>query len=197
MGCSATVTYPVAATNSANWALVTGCRSIEKASTLTVWIGASSGEKLVETMRNDPDGRATRWGGMGSGYDDGEVLHQRGFRGTEPRRILRPFQVNGDQIFIGVGTDVGDAIGEFDGARWPEECSGELLAAVSAELDTHRVDLEIGLRTRQRGNIIGEVRRRIAYGLRDGHPPGHSVRAAEGQRHVALPRLIGPGFRDR
>src|ERR1700727_912903 len=75
MGCSATVTYPVAVTNSANWALVTRCRSIEKASTLTVWIGASSGEKLVEPMLNDPAGRSTSSVGMGSGYDDGEVLH--------------------------------------------------------------------------------------------------------------------------
>jgi len=122
---------------------------------------------------------------------------KRGLRGPEPRRILRPFQVNGDQIFIGVGPDVGDAVGEFDGALWPEECSGELLAAVSAELDPHRVDLEIGLRTRQRGNVIGEGRRRIACGHRDGHLPAHSVRAAEGQ----TPRRLAPahwsGFRDR
>ena len=101
------------------------------------------------------------------------------------------------RYLIGVGPDVGDAVGEFDGALWPEECSGELLAAVSAELDTHRVDLEIGLRTRQRGNVIGEGRRRIACGHRDGHLTGHAVGPAEGQRHIALPRLIGPGFRDR
>src|SRR5271155_2030240 len=102
-------------------------------------------------MRNDPDGRSTSSVGMGSAYDDGEVLHQRGFRGTEPRRILRPFQMNGDQISTRVGPDVGDAVSELQGALGSEECSGELLAAVSAELDAHSVDLEVGFRTRQRG----------------------------------------------
>src|SRR6202020_2090821 len=90
--------------------------------------------------------------------------------------------------------DVGDAVGEFDGALWPDECSGELLAAVSAELDTYRVEVKVGLRTRQRGNVIGEGRRRIACGHGDGHLPGHAVGAAEGQRHVAFSRLTAPGF---
>jgi hypothetical protein len=40
---SATVTYPVSATNAANSAFVTVVASIEKASTRTRWVGASSG----------------------------------------------------------------------------------------------------------------------------------------------------------
>ena len=53
---------------------------------------------------------------MGSGYDHGEVLHQRGFRGTEPRGILRPFQVNGDQIIVR-GEATGTPKTEFWGAK--------------------------------------------------------------------------------
>jgi hypothetical protein len=40
---------------------------------------------------------------MVSGYDDGELLHQRGFRSVESGRTNRPFQVNGDQVRLGVG----------------------------------------------------------------------------------------------
>ncbi len=40
---SGTVTYPVASTNRRNSALVTGCRSIQKPSTVTRWTGLSSG----------------------------------------------------------------------------------------------------------------------------------------------------------
>src|SRR5438105_156222 len=103
-------------------------------------------------MRNDPVGRSTSSVGIGSGYDDGEFLHQRGFGGTEPRSILGPLQLNGNQIISGVGPDVGDAVGELARALGSEECSGELLAAVSAELDPHGVDLQVRLRTSQRGN---------------------------------------------
>jgi hypothetical protein len=41
-GRSATVTYPVAATNASNCRLVTAWRSIQKPSTETWWTGASS-----------------------------------------------------------------------------------------------------------------------------------------------------------
>src|ERR1700744_6604174 len=145
-------------------------------------------------MRNDPAGRSTSSVGMGSGYDDGEVLHQRGFRGTEPRGILRPFQVNGDQILTRVGPDVGDAVGEFTRALGTEECSGELLTAVPAELDAHRVGLEVRLRTRQRGNVIGEGRRRGARRDGNGHRAGHAVMPAERQGYSSWPRGTGPGL---
>src|ERR1700761_8379072 len=147
-------------------------------------------------MRNDPAGRSTSSVGMGSGYDDGEVLHHRGFRGTEPCSIRWPFQVDGDQILTRVGPDVGDAVGELTRPLRSEERSDELLAAVAAELDAYRVDLEVDFRTCQRGNVIGEGRGRVARRDGNGHRAGHAVRPAERQRHIALPRVTGPGFRD-
>ena len=41
-GRSATVRWPVAATNTPNWAFMTWKRSIQKPSTVTAWAGASS-----------------------------------------------------------------------------------------------------------------------------------------------------------
>jgi hypothetical protein len=58
---------------------------------------------------------------MSSGYDDREFLHQRGFRRAEPRGVFRPFHVDGDQVLGGVGPDVGEPVGELDGARLPAE----------------------------------------------------------------------------
>src|ERR1700691_5909232 len=97
-------------------------------------------------MRNDPDGSSTNSVGMASRYDHREVLHQRGFRGVDPRRVCWPLQMNGDELFVGVGPDVGDAVGEIKSARRSEECPGQLLAAVAAEFGARGVDLQVGLR---------------------------------------------------
>ena len=51
---------------------------------------------------------------MRSGYDDRELLHQRGFRRTETRGVLRPFHVDRDQVLGGVGPDMGEPVGELE-----------------------------------------------------------------------------------
>ncbi len=60
-GCSAVVTYPVAATNAWNWALVTSVRSIQKPSTRTRCAGVSSGQARSESVPivNSPPGIQT------------------------------------------------------------------------------------------------------------------------------------------
>ncbi len=114
------------------------------------------------------------------------------FADGEPRGVCGPLHADNDQVLGGVGPDVGEPVGELDGARRARERPDEFLTAVSAEFGTHGVDLKLRLRLRQVGGVIGESCGGIECRRCDGHRATHTVGPVERQRQIAIPRLAGP-----